>query len=72
MEVPDEEKGEAESLFEKIMAVNFPNLPKENGQPYSKSSTDSKYDEPKEATLRHIIGNLSKVKERILKVAREM
>lgn len=37
MEVPDEEKREAESLFEKVMAVNLPNLPKENGQPHKKT-----------------------------------
>lgn len=38
MEVSDGEKKGAEHLFEKIMAENFLNLPKENGYPRSESS----------------------------------
>ena len=65
----EKEKG-IENIFEEIMAENFPNL----------KDTDIKIQEaqrapnelnPNRPTLRHIVINMAKVKDRILKAARE-
>ena len=61
----EEKEKRIENIFEEIMAKNFPN-PKE---------TDIKIQEaqraPNRSTPRHIIIKMTKVKERILKAARE-
>ena len=59
-----------ENVFEDIIAENFPNLKKEIYT--STGSTEGpKQDKPKRPTPIHIIIKMAKVKERIIKVARE-
>ena len=68
----EEEEQEIETLSEKIMKENLPNLVKEKDiQPGSKESP--KQVDLKRATPRHIVIKMPKVKdkERILKAARE-
>ena len=70
----EEKKQENESLLEKIIKENFPNLVKEIDMQESPGSTESpKQVGPKRTTPRHIITKLPKVKdkERILKAARQ-
>ena len=69
----EEEEQEIETLFEKIMKENFPNLVKEiDIQVHKAQRVPNKLD-PKRPTPRHIIIKMPKVKnkERILKAARE-
>ena len=72
--MPEEEKvQEIESLFEKLMKENFPNLLKEiDIQVQEAQRVPNKLD-PKRTTQRHIIIKMPKVKdkERILEVIRE-
>ena len=68
----EEKEQEIGNLFEKIMKENFPNLVKETHA--SPGSTESpKQDGCKGTTPRHIIIQMTKVKdkERILEAARE-
>ena len=70
----EEQQQEIENLFEQIMKVNFPNLVKEmDFQEVQEAQRVPKKMDPKRNTARHIIIKLpkSKVKERILKEARE-
>ena len=69
----EEEEQEIETLFEKIMKENFPNLVKEiDIQVHKAQRVPNKLD-PKRTTPGHIIIKMPKVKdkERILKAARE-
>ena len=69
----EEEEQEIETLFEKIMKENFPNLVKEiDIQVQEAQRVPNKLD-PKRTTPRHIVIKMPKVKdkERILKAARE-
>ena len=70
----EEQQQEIESLFEKIMKENFPNLAKEiDFQEVQEDQRVPKKLHPKKHTPRHIIITLPKMKdrERILKSARE-
>ena len=53
------------------MAENFPNLGKETDIPVQESQRIPKKMNPKRSTPRHIIIKMEKVKEKILKVAKE-
>ena len=65
------EEQEIENLFEKIMKENFPNLVKEiDIQVQEAQRVPNKLD-PERTTPRHIKIKMPKVKERILKAARE-
>ena len=67
----EEEEQEIENLFEKIMKENFPNLVKEiDIQVQEAQRVPNKLD-PKRTTPRHIKIKMPKVKERILKAAKE-
>ena len=69
-----EEEQEIETLFEKIMRENFPNLAKEiDFQEVQEAQRVLKKLDPRKHTPRHIIITLleTKDKERILKAARE-
>ena len=67
----EEEEQEMENLLEKIMKENFPNLAKEvDIQVQEAQRVPNKLD-PKRTTPRHIIIKMPKLKERILKAARE-
>ena len=64
--MPEGEKEEqkTENLFEKIMKENFPNLVKEiDIQVQEAQRVPNKWD-PKRTTPRHIMINMSKVKDR--------
>ena len=70
----EEEEGEIEKLFEKIMKENFPNLAKQiDFQEVQEAQGVPKKLDPKKHTPRHIIITLPKItdKERILKAVRE-
>ena len=69
----EEEEQETENLFEKIMKENFPNLGKERDRQVEETQRVPKKLDPKRNMPRHIIIKLLKikVKERILKAARE-
>ena len=69
-----EEEQEIESLFEKIMKENFPNLEKEiDFQEVQEAQRVPEKLDPKKHTPRHILITFLKIKdkERILKAARE-
>ena len=68
----EEEEQETESLFEKIMKENFPNLVKEIHMQVQEAQRVREKLDPRKHTPRHIIP-LPKIKnkERILKAARE-
>ena len=69
----EEEEQEIESLFEKIMKENFPNLAKEiDFQEVQEAQRVPKTLDPRRNTPRHIIIKLPKIKdkERILKAGR--
>ena len=66
-----EEKQEIENLFEKIMRENFPNLAKEIDTEVQETQRVPNKMDPKRATPRHIIIKMPKVKETVLKAARE-
>ena len=66
-----EEKQEIENLFEKIMRENFPNLAKEIDTEVQETQRVPNKMDPKRATPRHIIIKMPKVKEKVLKAARE-
>ena len=59
-----------ETLFEEIRAKNLPNLAKETDIKVQEGQTP-KQDEQRDPHPRHIIIKLLKIKERILKTARE-
>ena len=67
----EEQQQEIESLFEKIMKENFPNLAKEID--FQEAERVPKRLDPRKHTPRHIIITLPKIKEkeRILKAARD-
>ena len=65
----EKEKG-IENIFEEIMAENFANL-KETNIKMQEAQSAPKKSNPNRPTLRHIVIKMAKVKERILKVARE-
>ena len=70
----EEEEQEIETLFEKIMKENFPNLAKEiDFQKVQEAQRVPKKLDPRKYTPRHIIITLPKIKEkeRIIKAARE-
>ena len=70
----EEEEQEIESLFEKIMKENFPNLAKEiDFQEVQEAQRVPKKLHPRKHTPRHIIITSAKIKdkERLLKAARE-
>ena len=70
----EEEEQEIESLFEKIMQENFPNLAKEiDLQEVQEAQRIPNKLDPRRNTPRHIIITLPKItqKERILEAARE-
>ena len=69
----EEQEQERESLFEKIMKENFPNLAKEiDFQEVQEAQRVPKKLDPKRNTPRHIIIKLPKIKEeRLSKAARE-
>ena len=66
----EREKG-IENVFEEIMAENFPNLKKETDTQVQEAQRVPNKINPNRPTLRHIIVKMVKVKERILKAARE-
>ena len=65
----EKEKG-IENIFEEIMAENFPNLNDTNIKIQESQRAPYKLN-PKRPTPRHIIIKMAKVKERLLKAARE-
>ena len=67
------EEQEIENLFQKIMKENFPNLAKEIDIQVQEAKRIPNKLDPKRTTQRHIIIKMPKVKvkERILKLARE-
>ena len=69
----EEEENEIENLFEKIMKENLPNLAKEIDIQVQEAQRVPNKLYPKRNTPRHIIIKMLKVKvkERILKAARE-
>ena len=70
----EEQQQEIESLFEKIMKENFPNLAKEiDFQEVQETQRVPKKLDPRRKTPRHIIIKLPKIKDKetILKAARE-
>ena len=67
----EEEEQEIKNLLEKVMKENFPNLAKEiDTQIQEAQKVPNKLD-PKKTTPRHIIIKTQKVKDRIVKAARE-
>ena len=70
--VPEGEAKERgiENIFEKIMSENFPNLKKTDIKIQKAQRASNKFN-PNRPTPRHIITKMAKVKERILKAARE-
>ena len=72
--MPEGEEGEQEieNLFESIMKENFPNLAEEiDFQEVQEAQRVPKKLDPRRHTPKHIIITLPKIKERILKAARE-
>ena len=67
----EEEKHETENLFEKIMKENFPNLEEQIDLQVQEAQRVPFKMDAKKPTPRHIIIKMPKVKERILKAARE-
>ena len=65
----EKEKG-LENIFEKIMSENFPNLKQTDIKLQEAQRAPNKLN-PNRPTPRHIIIKMAKVKERILKAARE-
>ena len=66
----EREKG-IKTVFEEIMAENFPNLKKETDIQVQEAQRIPNKVNPNRPTPRHIIMKMAKVKERILKAARE-
>ena len=60
-----------ENVFEEIMAENFPNLKKETDIQVQEAQRVPNKMNPNRAPPRYIIIKMAKVKERILKAARE-
>ena len=70
--MPEEEKEqEIGNLIEKIMKVHFPNLVRELDMQVQEAQRVPNKMDAKRPTPRHIIIKMPKVKERILKAARE-
>ena len=67
--IPKGEKG-IENIFEEIMAENYPNL-KETGIKIQEAQRTPNKLNPNRPTPRHILIKMAKVKDRILKAARE-
>ena len=69
----EEEEQGIETLFEKVMLKNFPNLMREKVTQIQESQRVPSKRNPKRPTARHIIIKMAKFqdKERILKAARE-
>ena len=68
-ESKEKEKG-IENIFEEIMSENFPNLKETDIKRQEAQRAPNKLN-PNRPTPRHIIIKMAKVKERILKAARE-
>ena len=68
----EEEQG-IETLFEKVLMENFPNLMREKVTQIQETERVPSKRNPKRPTARHIINKIAKFqdKERILKTARE-
>ena len=60
----EEEEQEIESLFEKIMKENFPNLAKETDFQEVQETQSSTEVRPKEAHAKHIIITLPNIKDK--------
>ena len=71
MRIPERGEKREQSIFKAIMAENFPNLGKEMDIQIHEAQRTSNRLSLNRVTPRHIIIKLSKVKERILKAARE-
>ena len=73
IEVPEEEKKKkrTEKIFEEIIVENFPNMGKETFNQVQEVQTVLYRINPRRNTPRHILIKLSKIKEKILKAARE-
>ena len=70
--VPEEEREKgAENVFENIIAENFPNLGKETVTQIQEAPRFQYRMIPKRNTPGHTVNKMTKVKERILKAARE-
>ena len=69
--MPEGEEKEIGNLFEKIMKENFPNLLKKIDMQVKEAHTVPIKIDTKRPTLRHIIIKMPKVKDRLLKAARE-
>ena len=67
----EEQEQDIGNLFEKIMKENFPNLAKEIDVQIQEAQRVPIKLDPKRTILRHVIIKMPKVKERILKTARE-
>ena len=68
------ERGErrcAENIFEDIIAENFPNLGKETDIQVKEGQRIPNSSNPKKFTPRQVVIEMAKVKEKILKAARE-
>ena len=66
-----ERKKEIKNIFEEIMAENFPNLKKKMDVQVQEAQRNPKKMSPNRPTPRCIIIKMAKVKQRILKAARE-
>ena len=66
----EREKG-IENVFEEVMAENFPNLKKDTDIQIQEEQRVPNKMNPNRPTPRHMIIKMAKVKERILKAARE-
>ena len=71
--VPEEKEKGPETIFEEIIAENFPNMGKEIGNQVQEAQRAPGRINPRRNTLRHIVIKLTKIKGRgkILKPTRE-
>ena len=67
----EERKKGIENVFEEVMAENFSNLKKESDIQVQEAQRVPNKINPNRPTPRHIIIKMAKVKEKILKTARE-
>ena len=67
----EERKKGIENVFEEVMAENFSNLKKESDIQVQEAQRVPNKINPNRPTPRHIIIKMAKVKERILKAARQ-
>ena len=73
--IPEGEKREKglENISEEVIAENFPNTGKETVKHIQEAQKSARQDKPKEDTLRYIIIELTKIKnkDKLLKATRE-